>query len=247
MTIVIKMDKIEIFVNTYSNKKTQTDYRNHLKNYFNLLKTKPESYFKNNRDYEKDITKWWEYNQKKAPLTALVRLSCVKIFMEENDVIISNKIIRRLKRKRKGNKPITLDRIPTNNELKRILEHGGASEKALFLFASSSGMRINEILKLEKKDIDFKSNPVKIYVPASAAKFGRPRISFISNETKDALTEWLKIRDEYLASAIKKTKGIANKKMDDPTIFCFSYQNATLKWHRMLEKTGLNEGILKII
>ena len=235
------MDKIEDFVKTYSSKKTRTVYRNHLENYFKLLATTPDTYFKDGRDYEKDITDWWNYNLKKAPMTCLARLSCVKMFLEENDILIPTKIIKRLKRKRKGNKPLTLDRIPTNSELKKILAHGGILEKALFLFASSSGMRINEILNLVKNDIEFDPDPVKIYIRADIAKFHRPRVCFISNEAKDALIEWLKVRDEYLKTAVLKTKGVNKKRKDDSTIFCISYSTANKKWIRMLKKSGFNQ------
>jgi integrase len=239
------MGEIERFIDTYSNDKTKATYRNNLENYFQFLNVNPNNYFKVKRDFEKDITDWWNYNLKKAPLTALARLSCVNLFLEENDVIIPNKLIRRLKRKKKGKNPVTLDRIPTNSELKTILSHGGILEKALFLTACSSGMRINEILNLEEDDIDFDTDPAKVDIPSKIAKFGRPRYCFISNEAKESMKSWLKIRDEYLENSSDRTnkrrEPITKKNKEDNTIFCLSYPSANRRWHNILEKSGFNQ------
>lgn len=235
------MNKMEEFLQSFPTKKTQSSYRSHLNIFFKVNKADPNTYFKEKRDYIKDVTEYWNHNLEKAPLTAIARLSCIKLFFEENDVEIPNKIIKQLKRKRKGNKPVTLDRIPTNQELKQILSHGEAKAKALFLFASSSGMRIDEILGLETDDIEFNNDPVKVYVRAEIAKFNKPRICFISNEAKEALLEWLKVRDKYLKSAIGKTKALKEKELNDNTVFCFTYTTAEKMWNRLLRDAKLGQ------
>lgn len=237
------MNPVEEFLNTYSNKRTKETYYSHLKVYFEFLNTDPNNYFTKKRDYIKDITKWLEYNQKSAPLTRASRMNCVRLFLEDNDIEITKKTWKQFQRKQKANKPITLDRIPTTQELKKILEHADAKGRSLILIATSSGMRINEILNLEYDDIDLKSNPPKVYVRYT--KFDKPRICFISNEAKNSLLEWYKVRDDFLKSALKKCNReknpITRKKADDIHIYPFTYATFMNIWHRLLRNAGLDE------
>ena len=55
----------------------------------------------------------------------------------------------------KGSKPTTLDRKPTIDELKKLLNHANILYKAIFFTSVTSGQRIESILKLEIDDIDF--------------------------------------------------------------------------------------------
>lgn len=237
------MNPVERFLNTYKSEKTKQNYGSHLKVYFEFLQTKPETYFTEKRDYANDLERWVTFNENKAPLTIAGRINCVRLLMEDNDITIPNKIWKQLKRKQKANKPITLDRIPTNEELKQILEHGSVKERALFLIASSSGMRIDEILQLEPDDIDLKSSPPKIYVRASTAKFGKARITFMSEEARQALIEWYKIRGKFLKGAISKCNReknpITHKNPEDKTIFPFTYMTSANIWHRLLKDAEL--------
>ena len=239
------MDPVEKFLNTYSSPKTKSIYGSHLNVYFDFLKANRDTYFTDKRDYMDDLNKWLDYNQSKAPMTRSSRMTCIKLFLEDNDIEVSKKLWKQLGRKQKASKPVTLDRIPTNVELKQILEHAKAKERALFLIASSSGMRINEIMSLEEDDIDLKSDPVKIYVRGSTAKFGKARICFMSNEAKNSLIEWLKVRDKFLKGAVskcnRKDKPITHKNPEDKTIFCFTYMTAANIWHRILKDAGLND------
>lgn len=239
------MDPVEKFLNTYSSRKTKEVYNSHLKVYFDFLETKPETYFTEKRNYIQDLTKWLDYNQNKAPLTRASRMTCVKLFLEDNDIEIPKKTWKQFQRKQKANKPVTLDRIPSNQELKMILEHADLKARALILTSSSSGMRINEILNLEAEDIDFKSNPVKVYVKGSTAKFGKSRICYISNEAKNSLLEWLKVRDKFLKGAISKCNReknpITHKNPVNNNVFPFTYMTAVNIWHRLLRDAGLND------
>lgn len=237
------MNPIEKFLDTYSGKRTKDTYRSHLNVYFKFLKTNPEKYFITKRNYIEDITKWLDYNQKVAPLTRASRMNCLRLFLEDNDIEIPKKKWKQFQRKQKANKPITLDRIPTNQELKRICEHGNVKERAIILICTSSGMRINEILNLEPDDIDFKSNPPKVYVRHT--KFEKPRICFISNEAKNSLLEWLKVREKFLKRALikcnRENNPITHKNPDDKRIFPFTYQTFCNIWHRLLKDVELND------
>jgi len=235
------MNKIEEFLSECDTKSTRKNYTSHLKHFFTTINTDPATYFDNERNYDDDIMSYWQGLSKYAPCTRIARISCVKLLFEENDINLSTKTKKKLKRKTRRSKPITLDVIPTNQELKQILQRAEMKARALFLIASSSGMRINEILQLEPDDIDLNSDPVKIYIRAETTKTKRARLTFMSNEAKEALLEWLKERDNYLHSAVAKTGAITGKTLDDPTIFCFAYGTALKIWHRLLEQSGFNQ------
>jgi len=72
-------------------------------------------------------------------------------------------------------------------------------------------MRIDEVLQLIQDDIDMDNTPVKINIRGTTTKSGNPRLSFISNEAKEALEEWLKVRDDYLLTSYRRSRNKISK------------------------------------
>ena len=140
--------------------------------------------------------------------------------------------------------PRTIDHVPTVPELKSILTHGRVKEKALFLVMASSGLRINEALSITINDIklrDEKDNiisPSMIKIRQEVSKNETPRITFISDEARDILIEWLKIRNEYLITSVQKlAKRNIQKKLNDDRVFPYAWSTAWNMWTRMLHKS----------
>jgi len=236
------MSKIEEFLEDYSNSSTRNSYRGHLKKFFNTIEADPEQYFNNGRDHEQDVKTFWKAIIDEPPCTRNMRISCVRTFLVENDVNIKPKIWKNFKKRAKGNRPVTMDIVPTNVQLKKILAHGGVKESSLFLIASSTGMRIDEILHLKESDIDLNSKPVKISIRGETTKTGNPRIAFMSEEAKTHLEEWLKVRKEYLRVAVKRANfKHYTKTADNPYIFPFTYATALIIWNRLTCKAGFTE------
>ena len=235
------MKEIEEFLLNFTSKGTIKCYKTALKHFFNTIKVKPENYFKKKRNYENDVITYWKKLQEKAPKTRKTRMSVIRVFLEENNVLIPNKTWKKLSKRSKGKRAITIDKIPTHKELRQILQHGDIMSRAITLIACSSGMRIGEILSLIPNDIDFKSNPTKINIRGEITKSGDPRITFISNEATEVLKEWFKVRDEWFKVAIEKTRGVNKKNPDDKRIFPIDYSSYDRKWMRLLKKSGLNE------
>jgi len=235
------MGVVEEFLKDAETKNTYNCYKCNLKSYFNYLNVDPDDYFDDGRDYGQDLLDYYSNLKKYAPLTRTAKINTVKFFLEDNDVQLSKKVKKKLRQKLKGARAITLDIIPTNKELKQILSHGEIKAKAIGLLGSSSGLRLDEILQLTLEDIDFKKEPVKIYVRAETTKTGNSRITFCSNEAAEAIQEWLKERQKYLEAAVKKTRAMCGKTLDDDTIFPFNGSTATTIWNRLLEKSGFNE------
>jgi integrase len=253
------MNKIDEFLSNYEKKNTIKCHRLNLKYYFKFVGIEPEKYFTKKRDYSPNFIDYSQSLRHLSPCTRSSRLATVKLFLEENDVVIPKKTLNKTTA-RLRNKPQTMDEIPQPKELKEILSHGNTKDRAMFLFSSSSGCRINEVLSLEKTDIpNFKrleqnkpaGFPVKVNIRGEISKNGEPRITFISTEAWESLLEWMKERDAYLKQAIGKTNKEYKKSENDDRLFPHGYTTAFKSWHRCLKKAGYHDldpttGIVKM-
>ncbi|MEO5351233.1 MAG: tyrosine-type recombinase/integrase, partial [Magnetococcus sp. YQC-3] len=234
------MDTIKEFLKGRE-KRTQHNYGWILNQYFTEIKQNPNTYLSKKRDFQQDITEWWNQHIDEVPKTRNTKLSILHSYFEHYEKTFPKKFWLGLRRKKKGSRAATLDRVPKPTEFKNMLLHGDIKDKALFLVLSSSGMRIDECLKITLPMIDLKHDPVLIKLPGTITKTGDPRITFISNEAKYYLLEWLKIREKYIKTAIDKTKHLCDKKKEDNRVFPFSYDVARTRWDYLLKRTDLAE------
>ncbi|MCK5260876.1 MAG: site-specific integrase [Thermoplasmatales archaeon] len=236
------MNKIDEFLNNFESKYTVYTYRNILKQYFDYLQTDPEEYFNNGNDYEKDVQQYAQRLKNRPPKTFGVHLTGIKMFLMENKVELPQLFWRKLIRRKKGTRSVIEDDVPTLQQLKAILTHGGAKERAFYLTLASSGMRIGEACKIKVNDVDFKAVPTRISIRAEYTKTGNKRYVFISNEATEVLREWLKQRSEYLERAVRKSNIPGqSKSTNDPRVFPFSPPIARSMWNRMIEDAGYTE------
>lgn len=198
-----------------------------------------EKYFSQKRDYQKDIRNFLTSLNGSAPLTIRLKLSSLKTFFIENEVELPLKFWRMINRKIKGSRALTLDRIPTKSELKQILMHMPIQGKALYLCLASSGMRIGELLQTNIDDLSLNEEPAHVQIRGEITKTGNSRHAFFSRETKEALVEWLKVREDYLKAAIGKSH-LYDKVSVDPRLFPFNESTAYSLWKKALHKAGLN-------
>lgn len=231
-----KSERIEKFLEVYTSERTKMNYRGILNKFFGCIGVDPDSYFRKKRNYGEDVKKFFISMKNNAPKTIRLGLTAVKMFLMENDVEFPEKFWRGLRRKIKGSRTITQDRVPSNEELRSILTHVDAKGKALFLMLSSSGMKIGETLQLKLDDIDLETNPSQVNISGEYTKSGNPRIAFISHEAKEAINEWLKIRKDYLKSASARSR--YKKSIDDNRLFPFDYSTSLRIWENMLKKSG---------
>jgi integrase len=228
---------IDEFLDDYTNKGTIQGYRQFLNYYFKVIGKDPKTYFTRKQDYETDIKKYWKYIIEKsghAPNHSIVALSVVKLFHENHGIIYPRTFWKKLRNTKKlYNRALTQDRIPKNYELKQILSHANSLERAFFLMQCSSGLRMNELLKLEFDDIDLEHEPPMITLPGEITKNNLSRTTFISYEAKEYFNEYLKVRKEYLRIAVLKST-IKKKSMQDPRLFPYHSSVMTRKWQRLL-------------
>jgi integrase len=231
------------YLKQYKSRKTVKAYEGSLKNFFeviyherNGLEELAERYFQDKRNYEQDIQNFLAEIKDKAPMTTRLYLSAVRMFLLENNVELKQLFWRRLIGRVKGSRALTLDKVPSNEELRKIMTHLPVQGKALYLTMSSSGMRIGEALQLKLEDLSLESDPAIINIRGEYTKTGNSRRAFISKEAKEAIEEWLKIRNDYLKSASARSR--YNKSIDDKRLFPFSEVNARHMWNIALRKTG---------
>jgi len=242
------MSKVKKFLETYDNPGTQKNFRITITRFFKAVygeaKRKQldeiaERYFDENRDHEDDINKFMKSLNGIAPLSVKLKLSNIRTFFIENDVELTQKFWRKIRRRIKGSRALTLDRIPTNTELKQLLLHMAIQGKALYLILESSGMRIGELLQSNIDDLYLNENPARIQIRGEVTKSGNSRHAFFSSEAKEALIEWFKVREEYLRVAVAKSH-MYEKSIEDSRIFPFGDSTAYLIWQGALNKTQLN-------
>ena len=240
------MNPVQRHLSTYSNEKTQRLHKYHLNDFFNVINKNSDTYFNNgtNDSFINDFKQYYHYLRKNYMYNSIrVKISAIRVFFKDNGVNITDSTINELKGRSRPTYDVTRDYVPSKKELRQILSFGDTKERALFLTAVSSGMRIGEIIKLLPEDIDFNSKPTKITIRGCVAKNGHPRVTFISDEATESLLSWLKIRDSYLKTAVKRCNGngIANKDSNDNRFFPVSYQVPYFWWRRLITSAGFDE------
>jgi len=231
------------FLKQYESANTVRSYEASLKDFFEMiykerdgLEDLAERYFTEKRSYEEDIQNFLVEVKGMAPKTVKLRLSAVRVFLLENGVELSQQFWRRLRGRVKGSRALTLDKVPSNVELRKIMMHLPIQGKALFFVLESSGMRIGEALQLKPEDLELEADPTRVNIRGEYTKTGNSRVAFISREACEAIEEWLKIKKEYLGSASARSR--YDKPIEDSRLFPFTEVNARHMWNLALAKTG---------
>jgi hypothetical protein len=202
-----------------------------------------DEYLASKPDFQSDLQTFLAKIQGNAPLTVGVWLSVVKTTLLENDVELPTRFWKGLKRRIKGNRARTVDRIPSNKELKNILLEMPLAGKALFLVQGTAGMRPTESRMLKVSDIDLAKDPAQITLRGEYTKNGNPRTTFMSREAKEFVEKWLPQRQAYAEqSAVKAKKSFGVEKVTDSNLlFPISRNVADEMWVNAVKKAGLYE------
>ena len=237
------MGSMEKFLSLYQSKSTIGAYRNGLNVYFSFiygksgqLEEKADKYLSDKRNIEGDLANFQNSLKGRPPKTINLYITAIRTFLIENNIELSQAFWKRLGRRRgRSNRARTLDKVPSNKELKTILSHMPIQGKSLYLLLSSTGMRIGEALKLQLEDIDLENNHITIR--GENTKTGTSRHAFFSTEAKEYLAEWLKNRARYLEQATGRSARFV-KNAEDNHLFPFNQNTAYFMWKTSLEKSG---------
>jgi integrase len=264
------MDRINSFVNLYNSRYTKKSYKYILKYFFqtiypansdihqrrtstDALNAVADQYFTEDRNYEADIQAFQQTLNGRPPKTTRTMLACVKSFLIENNVELSQRFWKRSIGRVRGSRARINDKVPSVKELRQIMAHLPLQGRALFLLLLSSGMRIGEGLALNLTDIDLDTDPMTINVRGEITKTGNRRWAFASSEAKDAIQEWLHVRKDYIQTAVQRSvrytrddegnvlEKIYLKSRDDMRLFPFTDHNARHMWNEALAKSQNGE------
>ena len=257
------MVRLQEFLSDYQNASTRAGYNSALRSFIDFVYgpqrkgTKVSSeeiekyenlidqYFEDNRDYQTDVKKFLQSISDRPPLSVRQAFNCVREFLSVNGMELEKKELRRIKKHviPKGGVR-TVEREMDVEVLRSILTHLDVKGKSMVLCLASGGMRINELLKVTLDDIDLESIPAKVTIRGNSAKNGHDRFTFVSAEATQAVKEWLKVRDKYLALSVKRNAGFARngnskeKSTNDNRLYPFSDNIAITTWDNALEKSG---------
>jgi integrase len=220
---ILQGESIELFRAAIKSPATRDPYERRLIHFLNIMMLAPDDFVaaakKNSASIEKQIISFISKQNSRAErgeiTTATVGncLKAVRLLLEMNDVSLNWKKIRRvLPRARR----YALDRIPTIEEIREIVEAADIREKALTLVFVSSGIREGAIEQLKVGDYtQIKVEGEKIVAGRLVVYSGDPEqyITFISAEACHALDKYLDFRREH-GEEITKSSTLFRDKFD---------------------------------
>jgi len=257
------MSKVKEFLDLYVNKGTKTGYKSAIISFVECIYgqkrkgnriTKKENeyfikladnYFTEERNHYDDLLKFAVSLNNNPPKTARMYFSTIKEFLAHNEIEFSQRKLKVIRLKLPKGNARTVENDMDNTVIRKIIEHMDVKGKALVLTLASSGMRIGEALQITLDDINFDTNPISITLRGEYTKNGSQRFTFINEEAKTTLLEWLKVREKYIKAALNKNKGFVNrgigsaKDKDDNRIFPFSRGVVNQLWTTALTNANL--------
>jgi integrase len=160
-------------------------------------------------------------------------------FLRAHGINILKDDIQDLKRENKGG-AATVDKVMDHNVICKALKGSDVRSRALILVLASSGMRIGEALSLSMSDIDLNMTPAMINIRAENSKNGQARFTFITPEAKDAVTDYLKVRNKYIARADKHAEVLGvGPRTETDLLFPVTDSSVNKMWETMLKNAGL--------
>lgn len=169
-----------------------------------------------------------------APKSMQVHKAAVVGWLRYNSIKLDDHRIRSMKI---GQQAWTQDRIPTRDEIRKLLDHSDLLMKTFILMQSSSGMRPSELLSLKWNDIDLEKGMIRIR--GENTKTRTARSTFISIEALPVLKEWRNYQPEFLKNVENKTAGKTTP--DINLIFPITYATVQGRFQRITKNAGLYE------
>jgi integrase len=216
--------------------------------YHSLVDSLIDDYTTKKRDYFRDMQKYLaSLNGRMTPMSGRNYINCIRTFFLFQRIELSNTDWRLLKPRIPKGGAQTIESEINHEVIRSVISHGDSRIRALVLVMASSGIRLNEALALQLEDINLKADPVELSIRGIGTKTGSSRLVFISSEAKQAILEWLKMRDAYKELAWKRTSGFAKKRIisknqeGDNRLFPFADQTAFLAWDNAVKKAGYLE------
>jgi len=245
------------FVGLYRKRATQKSYSRSIRRYLDHIYSPQGTdidyealslrYLQEDRDTLDDLRGFAAHLGNYAPKTAILYWTATILWLAENGRELTAREAKRLSSRLPKGGAQTLDAPIDHQFLRQGLPHLSLLGRALVLVLASSGMRIGEALSVLLEDVNLDTSPARLYVRGPDAKGGAPRMVFISGEAAETLREWLKVRDQYLESALKRNAGLVRagasqpKARRDNRLFPVTQRTVWESWGRALSAAGLDQ------
>jgi integrase len=195
-------------------------------------------YLESQPDVIADIRKFLASLDGRPSKTVHTYTAAVKVFMLDHGVKVPEDEWRKIRRRGfipKRNKAETHDRKPTRAEIKKILNYADIKCRAEVLFQVSSGARVGETLQLKEEDFKLDADPPEAVIRSEYTKGGAGgRTVYFSYEARDAIRDWLKIKNET-----KRRNGEGLYKSEK--VFPWDSSTARFMWNMAADKAGLDK------
>ncbi len=258
------MYTIEEFINELRTQNTRTSYRSHIYSFFDwkygkqrINRVTPEvaqkyeslaqEYLTEAKDIPGDLRRYAASMRDVPGRSAKTRMNGIIQYLTVNGLVLSKNDTKLIRNRLPAGGVATEEEILTLEKIRVLLQHSDVMSRALMLFLLSTGMRIGEALKVELSDIDLNRDPPVVNVKWRNTKTKKPRVTFLTKEAKEALTEWLKVRESYIQSAKNRNRGLVAqgigkpKHVQDNRVFPFCIHIAETLWRRLLRNTGMDK------
>ena len=196
----------------FLNPNTKNTYKSALTKYMKLLEIKDlETYLNSNPNVNSDMKRFLTLMNGKPPKTVKSYANAVKLFLNEKGHKIESEDWKKLTRRGyipRRARATTQDKKPSKEIMRKILTHSNVKGRALFLFLISSGCRIGETLQILIEDMELDANPPKAHIQAEYTKGSASgRTVYFSYEARDAIREWLKVKEHWKKRTAGGTHG----------------------------------------
>jgi hypothetical protein len=156
-----------------------------------------------------------------SSMSIQTKTGCLRGLFKYNHVVLPSTFWKQMKVK---GQVVTQDRIPSKDELRRIVSHLDVMLRAYVFIKTSTGMRIEDLLALPVPiaqnigknaqkvipSIDFTTTPTRVHYYQH--KISQWTYGFLTKEGTLAVQEWLKVRDAEITSIQKNAYKIRVKK-----------------------------------
>ena len=226
------------WLDEFNNKNTRQNYVAALRKFKkNLGIESLDDYMENKPDAAKDMKRFLNSLNGSPSKTIAAYTAAVKVFFTDHSIKLEDNSWRKLRRRGflpKRVRAETRDKTPTKDMLKKILNYADIKARAMILFLVSSGARIGETLKLKIEDFELDADPPRVHIRPEYTKGGvGQRTAYFSYEARDAIRDWLQIKDN-----LKKKNG---KKYVDNRVFGWSVYTARFMWNTACDKAGIGK------
>jgi integrase len=172
----------------------------------------------------------WLVGRGLAPRTVLTFVSAVKGLFSSEDIVIDSTKLRN-KVELPAQMEVSIDRIPTRQEIRILLLNSDKRTRALISLLATSGLRIGEAAALRVGNLELLTN--KIVLSSAKSKSRHIRTTFFGDETATFIREYLGPQQ------LENKAAWLFPKPNNPDVHSTG-QCLYMDIYRMLKKTGLH-------